>query len=1431
MTPTADTTALNGATSQIDRRMAALSDFYVAPDERRLAELLSFAVEFGRLIVFYDLDNRPDGDWSLFFASDPTFALACISLADMGKAEQEFDALLGHTRAAHLLERKFEGLCQLFDVILRLVRMIDRWLSWPVVRDTAASTRLLQQRLVATIRDLSGPLKDLAAQAKGAADHRALGRAVPFDLSGLSPIWALDHTCPDATAYRGTTQGQRIDHLLGILSDIFATFTDAISALSHFAGSHLALSMRSADHAPQAALFIAFARLFTQAQAAIDNFSGRLTRFYYKDILRESVRAEEPDRLFLILTPNATPDLGIVSVPAHTLFPAGADSAGQPISYSSEKTLGVTAASVARVLTQQATAAPLFESVASPPVPSSQAAPAQVLSTQVAIPAKPAPVSWATFGNTETGSTDIETTEPATLGFAIASPTLLLTGGRRSIDITFSLGRASLDHVMPMLQQLADQTGVPAGQILCEILAGGFSLFLSTVGGWLGVDGYSVIAGQTIGPDPQVIFGIELPPAAAAVVGTAAVLPKDAKPPPGTPPGPASPDPGAPVMAAYLVQERIAVGSSGTPVEVYPYAILSGLCIAGLSVCATVTGLAGVALSNSTGAVDPAKPFLPFGSPPVLGAALVIQQPELFVKAVDQLTLNVAWYNLPQTNEGFWTYYRDYTLGPDGTVVPDLFNNRSFLVDIAVNQPGYWTLPDHAGSPPGLSHYLFRTDPGDPVPAAAAPLLPATEFTDLDPVAIEPPPYYDPAASSLLMVLSAPSYAFGDQLYARNVMAAVVADLPDPVRVQEICRAQCTEKHQALLDGGQVVDAAAQASAGAEDGAFHASLNSVIGATLGKLTDLAQGAIGDAIEAVEAAGNGGMALLLRQSLDSLLEQAGKETGGWFSRILSSFKTDAPATPQDLIPKLEQWIATNLDALSVGAPHHLDNGRMLLKTAGSIAETHAVAASAPVSAARMLTQVGLTTAKSTLTEPATASLEKCVAEQTAPISPAQYPNQPWHPQMASVTVDYRATTSLPTAIAADQSTRFYHLTPFGGYVAVPWPERGEIGLLPEMGATGTVLIGLSGVSLPQPLTLLIQMASGAGDWSDRSPPVTWQLLDGNTWVPLDPPTLLQSDGTNGLQNSGIVAFVLPSATEAMVGTVLPADYTWISASVTQSPNLFPRTAAIAANAVEAVWVGPGGADALGRTPLPAGTIKATTQPIPGISTVAQPLASFGGRPRLDGKALHPWLGERLRHKNRAIQSWDYVRLVLAEFPFVWQCEALPAQSSTGAGVAGSVLVVVVPGPSTPDVADPTAPIASPLQLGEVGGYLKTLASPFATIEVSNPIYVRITVTADVVFIEGGTPVRLNTDLVAYLSPWYYDAARAAEGGRYVNEDAIATFIRERPYVAAIMTISYAYSPAPSTLQWCYLTSAPKHRITAADTASPAATAAFLTARLP
>lgn len=439
----------------------------------------------------------------------------------------------------------------------------------------------------------------------------------------------------------------------------------------------------------------------------------------------------------------------------------------------------------------------------------------------------------------------------------------------------------------------------------------------------------------------------------------------------------------------------------------------------------------------------------------------------------------------------------------------------------------------------------------------------------------------------------------------------------------------------------------------------------------------------------------------------------------------------------------------------------------------------------------------------------------------------YPNEPWLPQAESVDVSYTARASLDSDV--DTVGAFY-LLPFGGYRAVdtadPFP------LLPPIEAEGQLLLGFRGLGTRQTLTLLFEMASLTAAAGVDVPAVAWSVLDprqpASVWSDLSAEQV-RVDGTDGLTRTGILELALP-ALRTSGALSEPPDLQWVRASVGEGASSFPDTYGITPHASTAVAVLDDVADLTHLAePLPAHTITSAVESLPEIGTIDQPLPSFGGRPPETDRTFEVRVGERLRHKDRAILAWDDERLVLERFPAVWKVAVLPARDTLGHPAPGEVTVMVVPGPDARQGVDPTAPEASSDLLSEIGDYLAVRASPFADIRVVNPSYVRLRVVAEVVFRgedAGGAGIeRLNDDLVRYLSPWFYDAERAALGGHYVSEPAIAEFVATRPYVVWLEALEVHREPPPDTAEpvpaWCFLTSAESHNIKEAKEIDPCA----------
>lgn len=1383
---------LNGAPSQYDRWLPALDSNYAPVDGRSFSDLLNFPVKYGALLNFYNLRDEVDGDWVGFFLSDPTMMLAALESADTAALEREFARLYDLTRASRDYARKFDHLCQLFAFIQGLARRVNDALvacTGPPERDGVGS--LLEDALATAIVMSLGPqLRKLKAYAEGAGLPRALGQAIPLDWNGFLPIWALREDCPDASIYHGLSRIGKIDHALPYLVPIFAAFQESFVDFQTFARANFEASLEEPDHKPQIGLYIAFARLFASAQATINTMSSRYVHFYYRDMLRETPAGAIGDRVYVTFTLADDETVRSTTVPAGTGFPAGQDAEGRDILYASERSLQVAASQIDAVRTLRLVRGPLAVEPASGSVSASTTKVTQrILGSDIALAvAAKKSIPWSTFGVTYADPTPVTVTTPATLGFAIGTSSLMLTGGQRDIEIVVSYSETfKKDRLDPLLDELAGIVGLDRNTILSTVLDDAFTVFASSEAGWFALPSY-----KTALPDdgePTFTLHMTLPPTAPPVVAYDPGAAEGEAAPLDAASAAANPAPNLPTFKFYLCQRPVTLtppaAEPGTAVDVYPLSLLDGMPVETLQIVTDVEKLPGLELQSTTGPVDPASPFALFGSPAVVGSYLDIRKDELFVKRIESLDITIDWFNLPANSRGFKGYYRDYKIGLDGREKKDLFNNRSFLGSIAVTDPGSWEID---GDDTGL--FLFKTEPSGTVTDPAAPLCPAVTFDFPAKAVVDhtPPAYYAPSDGAIRLTLTAPPYAFGDDLYAQNVLHAVISDLPDPTTCQQTCEA----KYALLAEAAQSIGECLNECGPQREGPFRDCITNCLDGCIAQLLLSAADCLWECAETSQP----------RLSADA------------FTRMKTSFDEANGAPQQDRAKRLDQWVETWRDVAAIEKPC-LDTCMFLLDAAMGIGICLASCSGEPPDTYRAAILSCVQGCQAKLQEAYAQFVEKCIADCSKPKDKLNYPNAPWLPTAQSVTVSYRADNTVFGSDAGEGA--FFHLTPFGGYQQMVAPAP----LLPVIADEGSLYLGFNGLAPPQALTLLFQMAANDGSaMGGDAAPVRFDYLSRNQWIPIGQREVA-ADGTNGLENSGILALNLP-AYDPAGNTVLAGDRQWLRASVATGAALFPDTIGIYPNATTALWQDiAGGGNTLDR-PLPPHTIVSSVQPLPDIDSIDQPMESFGGRPAEGPRDFQMRLGERLRHKDRAIAGWDYERLVLARFPTIWKAQALPARNAHHGNAPGDVLVVVVGGPDCLDVADPTIPSASGALLGAIQQYLEGHTSPFVRVHVVNPIYVRITVVATVQFATddvGAAITRLNDDLVRYLSPWFYDAARATKGGRYANKEEIEAFIEAQPEVDGLWGFDVSYDRPIDDLDWYFLTSAKQHNIAVADFASP------------
>ncbi|MDH3974148.1 MAG: baseplate J/gp47 family protein [Deltaproteobacteria bacterium] len=413
--------------------------------------------------------------------------------------------------------------------------------------------------------------------------------------------------------------------------------------------------------------------------------------------------------------------------------------------------------------------------------------------------------------------------------------------------------------------------------------------------------------------------------------------------------------------------------------------------------------------------------------------------------------------------------------------------------------------------------------------------------------------------------------------------------------------------------------------------------------------------------------------------------------------------------------------------------------------------------------------------------------------------ATVPREPYTPVIKSLVIDYESSQTFEAG-----REQFFHISPFGdmetlpvGAAAAAKEDKNNENdllivdtdvLLPQFTADkkeqeGFLYIGLTGLVPPQNVAVLFKVAEGSGDPDFEAPEINWSYLCNNEWKKLDKAKLL-SDTTNGLLTTGIIEFDVPHDATNTNG-VLPSPYYWLAASAAADSAAVSQFIALKTQAVTAGFINIKNDPGHLKNPLPEKTISQLKNKAAGIKSLEQPYASFNGKVKEEAEAFYRRVSERLRHKNRALNIWDYERMVLEKFPSLYKVKCLNHTASCSEIAPGSVTIVPIANLRNQNAVDMLRPKASTNTLYEIREYLKKHISQFVALEVTNPsyeqVYARFKVKFHAGVDKGNYQNVLNEDIRKFLSPWAYDEGADITFGGKIHGSYIINFIEERSYV--------------------------------------------------
>jgi hypothetical protein len=616
-------------TDQAHRSATALAPASAPVDEHTEADWLVFAQRLSGFLRFYRLDNQYHGeDWKAFFARDVSAVLAVAAVEEVEAYRTRVTGLFRGIRAEvgsnppdeTALKQAFANL---FSYVASLAWELDR--LWRRLPDTVAlkvSLRnLIQSRLAPDLHRLrayhtaaSSDLLDESATFAWYILGEPVAPASEVFSRPFSDLWTVTGavntdifgSAPPAEVARRIYFA--VNH--NFFAAIFDQYLRALSRVTADARQQLNQTLGDWDsHEPHTALFLAFLKLFTFARDHLNTLTQRHLDFYYREVLRLRPKPARPSQAHVRfeLAKHAPSE----HLPKGTLLQAGKDSQGKEVLFALDEDLVPNKAVISSLKSfYRTTAADEGVKGAGAEVQQDWLYAAPVADSADGAGEKPfdPEQGWHPFANKQyrDGQLAAIAMPPARVGFAVASPYLFLTEGKRQVLVLIQV-----ETVPFPTEDLSSKLGVR----------------VTTAEGWADVSFQAGVLDST-----TFIFANLMYLQADLPADFPAVTPYQRE---------VHGEQFAtehPVLEVWLRQENV---------DANTYQKLSSLEIKALWLQVRGQGLRNLRVHNDFGVVDPSQPFQPFGPLPKKDASLILSHSEVFRKEGANVRLKITWKDLP----------------------------------------------------------------------------------------------------------------------------------------------------------------------------------------------------------------------------------------------------------------------------------------------------------------------------------------------------------------------------------------------------------------------------------------------------------------------------------------------------------------------------------------------------------------------------------------------------------------------------------------------------------------------------------------------------------------------------------------------------------------------------------------------------------------
>ncbi len=1354
-------------TSRQERYMQALHATERLMDNRSMQEMIAYMQRFAKNLLFIDPSKDQidfEESWEHFFKNDILFLIANISTKNVEEVKKTYDDLFKVFEE----NKKIENFLELLEFTFSRFKKINEWYKASFPDNTLRHDftmyigSYLQHELAVTREMLLYSLNQL--------NDRNKIDLFRNEFLNMEDIWSLqdkENIPLREKIFAGKDDQEKLTNASILLQKTFDTIFHATETIVNKCTAYFnnAIQLKQDyhhDHNPHVALIIAFLKLYEYAKNELNKIPQRHLDFYYKDVLKIKEKEANPDQTFVVFELAKGFDTGMIK--KGTQLSAGKDKKNKELIYETAKEIVVNKSQV------NALHSVFIERNAG----------LQILNYYKE--AFTQNIGHVTSASSSAGIFKLfgepKTPAIALIGFAISSSQLYLAKGERKVIITF-------DSPVPIELCSNSQNSQPIEVFDTSII----KLLLTGEKGWIDSD----VAKNEIqinslkktnATSIELNFTISIKQEQAIVAFNKKFHEGNY-------------NTGSPVLQCILKYPSAQSTDQTTDKinELVSQAcMLQNLQVARIRITVHVgdiqltpsfNGVRDLILENDESVVDNKKPFFPFTSIPKVGSSFFIGCKDLFYKNIQDLYINMEWL-LP---DNFRTYYQRY-LSP--------YDINKFMASFSILKGKQWKkINDIPLIDVNLSDPRFRSIRFNlkklKVDVSALPTDEVSGFDDLK------------KDGTLRLKLNYPD--FGHGIYPQLITSAVMEGAHEKSAGVDYYKIIRQQLHDSIIEIKYPDDIrvrtgrlkviydileARKMVASARTMMINALTDIIRKYNIDNLVTRRPGDAGTEDEVDDAPGR----MLVNDSnlIDRFL--------GIFRKIgvvgkgvhYDKDKDELDDVADNLIEKVNRhadFIMPSDDELI---------NLMINETDSAISKAVSIIVDELLALKRQ-GDIDLNIAGDILEnefKEVNRVINDMIAKKIAiHLAVNELPPPPYTPLINNLSVSYSSVKEL-----SGKEDKFFHITPSGVL------ERGLLNnavqtsgtgpeifftnhifpnqlIAPDLDLQGMFFIGISNVLPDQNLSLLFQLAEDP-KWNDKKPPVIqWFYLQDNFWIKLSNDNII-SDSTYGLQATGIIEFATPGNVNNLSTLFNVESLYWLCAAVERDTDTFPNLIDVKSQAVLVTFKDYKNNPGHLELSLEADKINKLIDDIPYIKKISQPVSSFNGKLQENDREYYTRVSERLRHKSRAINNWDYERLILENFPSFYKVKCLNNYYN-GDFAIGHVTVIPIADFRNKKFAGSNMllPKISYMELRSIEKFIAAKSSPFVKVHAVNPKLEHVLITCKVRFLsfinKGFYLKKLNEELVNFLTPWANGEAETVSFSAKIYASSIINFIDSRDYI--------------------------------------------------